>query len=87
MQFIEHEQANKHHSTIKFTGEITETEATFLDTNIYKGERFRRNSVLDVRTHFKSLPPTRGQKGFIKGEALSLFRTNSSNKIFEDQAK
>ena len=38
MQFIE--QANKHHPTIKFTAEISETE-TFLDTNMYIGERFR----------------------------------------------
>ena len=50
MQFIV--QANKHQPTIKFTVEISETETTFLDTNIYKGERFRSNSVLDVRTHF-----------------------------------
>ena len=51
MQFIV--QANKHHPKIKFTAEISEKETTFLDTNIYKGERFRSNSVLDVRTHFK----------------------------------
>ena len=51
MQFIE--QANKHHPTIKFTAEISETETTFLDTSIYKGERYRSNSVLDVHTHFK----------------------------------
>ena len=51
MLFIE--QANKHHPTIKFMAEISETETTFLDTNIYKGERFRSNSVLDVRKHFK----------------------------------
>ena len=50
MQFIE--QANKHYPTIKFMAEISETE-TFLATNIYKGERFRSNSVLGVRTHFK----------------------------------
>ena len=87
MQFIEHEKANKHHPTIEFTAEISETEATFLDTNIYSGERFRRNLVLHVRTHFKSLPPTRCQKSFIKGEVLRLFRTNSSKKIFEDRAK
>ena len=37
-QFIE--QANKHHPTIKFTAEISSTETTFLDTTIYKGERF-----------------------------------------------
>ena len=52
LQFIE--QANKQHPTIKFTAEISETETTFLDTNIYKGERFRSNSSLDVRTPFKT---------------------------------
>ena len=83
MQFIE--QANKHHPTIKFTAENSETEATFLDTTIYKGEILRRNSVLDVRTHFKptvtfqythfsSCRPPGVKKGFIKGEALRLLR-------------
>ena len=75
LQFIE--QANKHHPTIKFTAEISETETTFLDSNIYKGERFRSTSVLDVRTHFKpietfqythfsSCHPPGVKKGFIK---------------------
>ena len=31
MKFIEH--ANKHHPTIKFTAEISDTETTFRDTN------------------------------------------------------
>ena len=94
MQFIE--QANKHHPAIKFTAEISETEATFLDTNIYKGERFRSHSVPDVRTHFKSTEtfqdthfptchPPEVKKGFIIGEALRLLRTNSSKNIFEAQ--
>ena len=47
------EQANKHHPTIKFTAEISYTDATFLDTNIYKGQKFQKESVLDVTTHFK----------------------------------
>ena len=53
MQFIE--QANKYHPTIKLTAEISDTETICLDTNnaIYKGERFKSNSVLDMRTHFK----------------------------------
>ena len=45
-QFIE--QANKHHQTIKFTAEVSETETNFLDTTVYKGERSRAESVLDV---------------------------------------
>ena len=43
MQFIE--QANKHHPTIKLTAEISDAKTTFLDTNIYEGESFKRNSV------------------------------------------
>ena len=92
MQFIG--KANKHHPTIKFTAEISETE-TLLDTNIYKGERFRSNSVLDVRphfkrtetfqyTHFSSCHPPGIKKGFIKGEAMRLLRKNSSKNIFEE---
>ena len=47
------EQANRLHPTIKFMAEISETGITFLDTYVYKGERFRNKSILDVRTHHK----------------------------------
>ena len=47
------EQANNHHPTIKFTAEVSETETAFLDTCNYKGERFKKESILDVRTHLK----------------------------------
>ena len=33
--------------------EISETETTFLDTKVYEGDRFNKDSILDVRTHFK----------------------------------
>ena len=33
--------------------EISETETTFLDTKVYEGVRFNKDSILDVRTHFK----------------------------------
>ena len=95
---IEHfiEQANNHHRTIKFTAEISDKETTFLDTYIYKGERFERDTILDVRTHFKptetfqythfsSCHPQGVKKGFIKGKALRLLRTNSSKIIFEEK--
>ena len=66
-----------------------------MDTEIYKGERFNRESVLDARTHFKptetfqythfsSCHPTGVKRGFVKGEALRLLRTNSSKKRFEE---
>ena len=92
-QFIE--QANSHHSTIKFTAEMSETETTFLDTVIYKGERFKEQSILDIKTHFKptetfqythytSCHPSSVKIGFVKGEALRLLRTNSSKATFEE---
>ena len=52
---IEHfiDQANAYHPTIKFTAKISEKETTFLDTTVYKGEKFEKEGILDVRTHFK----------------------------------
>ena len=43
------EQANLHHPTIKFTAEISDTETVFLDTRVYKGTRFKDQSIHDVR--------------------------------------
>ena len=89
------EQANKFHPTIKFTAEISENEITFLDTTVFKGERFKQDSILDIKTHFKptetfqfthfaSCHPPGVKYGFIKGEAIRLLRTNSSKKTFEE---
>ena len=89
------EQANLHHPTIKFTAEISDTETVFLDTVVYKGTRFKEKSILDVKTHFKktetfqythftSCHPPSVKKGFVKGEALRILRTNSSKTTFED---
>ena len=52
---IEHfiEQANSYHPTIRFTAEVSQLETTFLDTTVYKGERFEKEPILDVRTHYK----------------------------------
>ena len=71
------------------------SDATFLNTTIYKGQRFYKESVLDMRTHFKptetfqytfftSCHPPGVKKGFAKGEALRLLRTNFSIKTFEE---
>ena len=88
-------EANRHHPTIKFTAEISDKETHFLDTTIFKGERFHKDSILDISTHFKptekfqythytSCHAPGVKKGFIKGEALRLLRTNSSETRFEE---
>ena len=85
--------ANRHHPSIKFTAEMSDKEINFLDTTVYKGERFHNQGILDIRTHFKptetfqythfsSCNPHGVRKGLIKGEALRLLRTNSSAKSF-----
>ena len=47
------ELANSYHPTIEFTAEISDTEKIFLDTCVYKDERFEKEPILDVRMHFK----------------------------------
>ena len=93
--FIELANNYMYHATIKFTAEISDIEITFLDTCAYKGERFKKEAKLDVRTHlkatetfqythFSSCHPPGVRKGFIKGEALRFLRTNSSKTKFEE---
>ena len=78
------EQANTFHPTIKFTAEISENKITFLDTVVFKGER----SILNIKTHYKPTEtfqythftpchPPGVKRGFIKGEAIRLLRTNN----------
>ena len=94
--FIEH--ANNYHPTIKFTADISDKEIIFLDTCIYKGARFEKESILDTRTyfkptetfqytHFKSCHPPGVKKGFVKGEGLRLLRTNSSEETFVENIR
>jgi len=80
------EQADTFHPTIKFTADVSENEITFLDTVVFKGERFIEKFILEIKTHnkpmetfqythFSSCHP--GVKtGFIKGEAYKLFENN-----------
>ena len=88
-------ETNRQHTTIKFTADISERDTNFLDTTVFKGERFYEESILDIRTHFKptetfqythfsSCHAPGVAKGFIKGEALRLLRTNSSKALFEE---
>ncbi|CAH3017291.1 unnamed protein product [Porites evermanni] len=85
-------KADNFHPTIKFTAEISETETTFSDT------KFNKDSILDTRTHFKptetfqhmnfySCHPPGVTKGFVKGDALRLLRTNSSEITFEENMR
>ena len=47
-------RANYFHPTIKLTAEISGNQITFLDTIVFKGKRFAKDSILDNKTHFPS---------------------------------
>ena len=54
-------KGNSFHPTIKFMAEISETETIFLDTIVYKGDRFLKESILDGRAYFKPKRPSSTQ--------------------------
>jgi len=89
------EQANSRHPTIKFTADISDTETVFLDMIIYKGNRFKEQSILDIKTHFKpketfqytyftSCHQPSGKNEFVKGKCLRILRTNFSEATFDE---
>ena len=45
--------ANRSHDLLKFTYEISDTRATFLDTEIYKGNNHKCHGTLDIKCHVK----------------------------------
>ena len=73
-----------------------ERQIIFLDTTVFKGERFAKHSILDIKTHYKptetfqfthfvSCHPPGVKYGFIKGEAIRLLRTSSTRKKFLEE--
>ena len=73
---------------------MSETELTFLDITLYKGERFDTCQLLDVRTHIKptnkqlyihatSYHPPTTINAISKGETNRYLRTNSNKREFQ----
>ena len=91
------QRQNRTSEQSSFTAEISDKETTFLDTYIYKGARFERNAIRSLicglilnqlrhfNIHILNPAPQGNKKGFIKGEALRLLRTNSSKIMFEEK--
>ena len=75
---IEHfiEQANSYHPTIKFTAELSQLETTFLDTTVYKGERFERDRfstcahITNLLKHFSTQTTTVATQQALKKASL-----------------
>ena len=68
---------------MKFTAEVSELETTFLDTTVYKGQRFEKESILDVRTHYKPF----STQTTTAATQQALLRTNASKVVFDENFK
>lgn len=80
---------NSLHPTLKFTHEWSKTEINFLDLTLFKGDRFKRYQILDMKCFSKacdtfqylsrdSSHPNACFRGMIKGEAIRYIRNSSS---------
>ena len=67
---------NEIHPTIKFIHEIRDTELTFLDVTLYKGDRFLHTNILDLRTHIKD---TNSYIMFMQPPTIKAIRKNETN--------
>lgn len=87
------DRLNLHHNTIKFTFDISDSTAVFLDLELYKGPRFNSSSKFDIRPHFKntnsfqylqytSSHPKSTYKGIIKGELIRILRASTDEQTF-----
>ena len=91
-----HSSLNKLTNTIKLSSlRLKYPKQKQTSWTVYKGELFKTESVLNVRTHFKptetlqythfsTCHPSGVKRRFIKGKALRLLRTNSSETLFEE---
>ena len=81
------------HPTFKFSYENSKQEITFLDVVVFKGARYHKLNILDIKTHTKptdtfqflhreSCHPTATFNGFIKGEILRYARTCNNTDDF-----
>ena len=84
---------NRAHHTIKFTYESSETSIDFLDITVYKGEKYARESKLDIKPYFKptnkfqylqysSAHPKSTFSSIIKGELTRLLRNCSQEQEY-----
>ena len=84
---------NSKHPTIKFTFEASQVAVDYLDLTLYKGDRFRKYRILDIKPFFKktnkfqylqfsSSHPRRTFRAVVKGEHLRLLRACSDEATY-----
>ncbi len=87
---------NDFHPSIVFKCSSSESSIDFLDVTLYKGERFLRSNILDLKTfqkaqnlyqylHYSSCHSESVYKGIVTGECIRYARTNSSPENYHSQ--
>ncbi|CAG2241964.1 unnamed protein product [Mytilus edulis] len=90
--------ANTIHPLIKFTHEISSESIQFLDITVFKGERWEKMQILDVKLYRKptdnfqylertSTHPTSVFKGFITAEIIRFRRSCNNLKDFNKEVQ
>lgn len=90
------EIANTNHNLLQFTYEIDRQSLKFLDLETYKGQRFQKENILDIKCFTK--PTEKFQylhqnsnhakscfKSFIKGEGIRILRNTSDPDNFNER--
>lgn len=91
------DKANKIHATLKFKYDISLTQGTFLDTIVFKGNRFRNENILDFKPytkpsekfqyiHRESAHPKQVFSGLIKAELTRFVRTATNKEDYLTRA-
>ncbi|VDI60348.1 gamma-aminobutyric acid receptor subunit alpha [Mytilus galloprovincialis] len=78
--------ANNIDPLLKFTYNFSNTEVTYLDTEVYRGERFISNGVLDIRLHVKQTE-TYQYLPFTRAHPKHTFRSIITVAYSEDDVK
>lgn len=88
--------ANNIHPLLKFTYTISKKEIQFLDTTVFKGKRFEKENILDVKLYRKptdnfqyldksSAHPESVFKGFLMGEITRFIRSSNNTSDLQSQ--
>lgn len=84
---------NNHHPCVKLKYEIDQYQCDFLDITMFKGRRFERQGILDLKVYFKptdthallhklSFHPKHTHKGVLKSQIIRFFRICNNNSDF-----
>jgi len=89
---------NSQHPSIRLTSEISYESVNFLDTTIFKGDRFSKTGIVDTKVYFKptdthqllhkkSFHPKHTFSGILKSQILRFHRICNNKSDFESATK